>query len=138
MKDITKISILSIFILAILYLRTFSWLFDTWTSDPYYSHGFLVLAVSIFISWTKRNEIKVEPYKNGVLFLVIGLILYIIGYIELFPFLSAVSFLFSLSGLIRYLYGKETMRSLAFPVFFLIFAIPPPFLINIASVLQAI
>ena len=138
MKDITKITILSGLFLFVLYFGTFKWLFDAWINDSYYSHGFLVLGISIFVAWTKRNEFKVEPYKNGVVLIVMGLILYVIGFIELFPFLSAISFLFTLCGMILYLYGKDTMRALAFPISFLIFAIPLPFLINIASVLQTI
>jgi exosortase len=53
--------------------------------------------------------------------------------------LSALSFLFTLSGLILYFYGKSVMRALLFSVSFLIFAIPLPFVIfeELTFVLQS-
>jgi len=45
----------------------------------------------------------------------------------MFPFLSALSFLFTASGLILYFYGKPMMRPFLFPISFFIFAIPLPF-----------
>lgn len=133
-----KIIILSAIFLSVLYFGTFKWLFNSWIYDSHFSHGFLVLAVSIYIAWNNRGEFRVEPYKNGIIIFIIGLILYIIGFIEISPFLSAISFLLVLSGLILYIYGKNTMRALAFPIFFLIFAIPPPFLTKISVTLQSI
>ncbi|MBA5942004.1 MAG: exosortase/archaeosortase family protein [Methanophagales archaeon] len=70
----------------------------------------------------------------------LGLTLHVIGFLTVFPFLSAISFLFTVSGLILYFYGKTTMHSFLFPVSFLIFAIPLPLLLlgKVAHVLQAI
>ena len=45
----------------------------------------------------------------------------------MFPFLSALSFLFTSTGLILYFYGKPMMRPFLFPISFFIFAIPLPF-----------
>lgn len=141
-----KITVLLALLLSILYLRTFIWLVNAWLTDPYYSHGFLVLIVSGFILWrairtaNNQNELKSEPYKNGIFIFAFGLIFYTVGFIKLFPFLTAVSFLFTASGLILYFYGKPLMRASLFPLAFLIFAIPLPlvFLEKLAYTLQAL
>ena len=138
-----KVTIFVMLILALLYLRTFIWSFNSWLTDPYYSHGFLIPIISLFIMWRNRRdpkmgteegtpnpETKLEskpmPFKPGIFVFAFGLILYIIGFITIFPFLSALSFLFTTSGLILYFYGKSLMRASLFPIAFLIFAIPMP------------
>ncbi|MBC8521059.1 MAG: exosortase/archaeosortase family protein, partial [Methanomicrobia archaeon] len=129
-----------------LYFRTFTWLINAWLTDPYYSHGFLIPIISGVIAWRnirnykKEDEFEPEPFKPAILIFAFGLILYVIGFITVFPFLSALSFLFTASGLILYFYGKTTMRSFLFPVSFLIFAIPLPLLLleKVAYVLQTV
>ena len=129
---IPKVPILILLILAILYYRTASWLVRAWLNDPYYSHGFLVLIVSGFFAWRVLRAIEPSenrdpvPYQKGLIVFALGLLIYAIGFITVFPFLMAVSFLFTLSGLILFFYGKGVMRALLFPIAYLLFAIPLP------------
>jgi exosortase len=78
-----------------------------------------------------ETETETDPehfkFKPGIYIFAFGLILCVIGFIKMFPFLSALSFLFTASGLIMYFYGKPLMRSFLFPISFFIFAIPLPF-----------
>ena len=140
-----KTTILLAFLLSILYFRSFIWLANAWLTDPYYSHGFLVLFVSAFIAWIntrkKGHEHREdEPFKPGIFIFAFGLLLYVIGFIKVFPFISALSLLFTASGLILYFYGKPLMRSFLFPITFFIFAIPVPVLTlqKVAYVLQSL
>ena len=138
-----KVALFITLLLALLYFRTFHWLLNSWLTDPYYSHGFLVLIVSGFIAWRNIREHKnpeYAPFKSGILIFAFGLILYVIGFIKLFPFLTAISFLFTTSGLILYFYGKPLMRAFLFPIAFLIFAIPLPFVFleKVAYILQSL
>ena len=145
MKYIKKTPIFIALLLSFLYFRTFTWLINSWLTDPYYSHGFLIPIISGVIAWInirkrkKESEFEPEPFKHGIFIFAFGLILYTAGYIKLFPFLSAFSLLFTLSGLILYFYGKPLMRSFLFPVSFLIFAIPLPFVFleKVTFVLQS-
>ena len=57
---ITKTIIFISLILALLYFRTFIWLINSWLTDPYYSHGFLIPIICGFIAW--RN---IREYKKG-------------------------------------------------------------------------
>ncbi len=141
----TKTLIFIALLLSLLYFRTFTWLINVWLTDPYYSHGFLIPIISGAIAWiiirkhNKESEFEPEPFKHGIFIFAFGLLLYTVGYIKLFPFLSALSFLFTASGLILYFYGKPLMRSFLFPVSFLIFAIPLPLSIlkKVTFVLQS-
>ena len=148
-----KTTILILLLLVILYFPSpFSnfipiWLASFWRTDPCYTHGFLILIISCVIAWWNvRDYKKSEPednpesYKPGIYVFAFGLILYIIGIIKLFPFLSALSFLFTTSGLILYFYGKPLMHALLFPIAYLIFAIPlpPEFLGKVANALQTL
>jgi exosortase len=130
---IPKVPLLILLILALLYFRTVSWLVNVWLTDPYYSHGFLVVIISAFVAWralraarAPQDDRNPGPYRNGLYLFAAGLLIYAIGFITIFPFLMAVSLLFSLSGLILYFYGEALMHALLFPVAYLIFAIPLP------------
>jgi exosortase len=130
---ITKAPFLILLLLALLYVRTVPWLVHAWLTDPYYSHGFLVLLISAFIAWralravrTSQPEVNPSPYRYGLYLFACGLLIYAIGFITIFPFLIAISLLFTLSGLILFFYGKALMRALLFPVAYLMFAIPLP------------
>ena len=147
MNIMKKTTILLAVLLSTLYFRTFIWLANAWLTDPYYSHGFLVLFVSAFIAWINILKTKKghehredEPFKPGIFIFAFGLLLYVIGFIKVFPFLSALSLLFTTSGLILYFYGKTLMRSFLFPITFFIFAIPVPVLTlqKVAYVLQSL
>lgn len=144
---VNRTTIFILLLLAILYFPSpFSnfipiWLISFWLTDPCYTHGFLILIISGFIAWWNISDYKKsEPFKPGIYLFAFGLILYIIGFIKLFPFLSALSFLFTSSGLILYFYGKPLMRVFLFPIAYLIFAIPlpPEFLGKVANALQSL
>ena len=143
--NITKVTLSVSLLLALLYFRTFIWLVNAWLTEPYYSHGFLVLIVSGFIAWRNIREYENKnpepaPFKPGIFIFAFGLFLYVIGFIKVFPFLTALSFLFTASGLILYFYGKPLMRDFLFPIAFLIFAIPLPFVFlkKVAYILQSL
>jgi exosortase len=130
---IPKAPLLILLLLALLYFRIFHWLVTAWLTDPYYSHGFLVLLISAFVAWralraarAPQNDRNPGPYRHGLYLFACGLLIYTIGFLTIFPFLITVSLLFTLSGLLLYFYDKSVMRALLFPIAYLSFAIPLP------------
>jgi len=126
-----KITIFIVVLLALLYLPTCVWLVNLWLTDPYYTHGFLIVIISCVIAWLNiqryNNECEIEqPGPFGIYIFAFGLFLFAIGIIKVFPFLTALSFLFTATGLLLYFYGKRMLRALLFPIAYLIFAIPLP------------
>jgi len=137
-KKIIAISAVVI-LLSFLYFQTFIWLVNSWLSHSYYSHGFLIPLVSGFIFWEKRHQLKqANPFPPGILVIALGLALHVIGLLSSLNFLSAISFMVVLSGLVLYFWGNKGLQALLFPICFLIFMIPFPFLDNIGNWLQSL
>lgn len=125
--------------LTLFYWPIFRWLVQSWLSNPYYSHGFLVPLVAGFFVWTKRHELKrKEPPIIGAFVLALGAYAYILGFVWDMRFLCAFSLLIVLSGVVLSLFGTKAIRSIVFPLCFLIFMIPLPFLQEIGFSLQSI
>ncbi len=123
--------------LFLLYWRPFVWLVHSWLSSPYYGHGFLVPLIAGYIAWTKRGELqRTAPSWAGVVLLGLGLLLYLLGFIRAMIFLSAISLLPVLAGLVLYFYGPRGVRTMTFPLCFLLFMIPPPFISEVGYWLQ--
>lgn len=119
-----------IILVIIAYLPTFIWMVDRWSvRDTYYSHGFLVPLISIFIVWLKRHELKTLRIKSvhlGWLFFMGGLLVHLISTPFRVSFVSGFSLIPTLFGLVLLLLGKDYLRVLIFPILFLIFMIPLP------------
>jgi exosortase len=125
--------------LTLLYWPVFRWLVQSWLSNPYYSHGFLVPVVSAFFAWTKRRDLKMrKPSITGGFVLALGILLYILGFIRDIRFLTAFSLLIVLSGLLLSFYGAKATRAMVFPLGFLIFMIPLPYIQEVGFSLQSI
>ncbi len=103
-----------------------------WASKKEYSHGFLVPLITVYIMWTKRQELcdaVVTPEWKGLAVLVIGVFLYIAGNVAFESFVRQISFIVTIIGLIYLLLGKEMLKHLIFPVGYLLFMIPLPYIV---------
>ena len=130
---------LIIALLLILYIPVFRWLISSWLNNPYYNHGFLIPLVSGFFIWRNWDSMKpVKPSNSGMVVLALGAFAYIIGFLWLIRFASALSLIIILSGLVIYFYGTRAIRLMAFPLGFLVFMIPPPFQADLLYWLQRI
>ena len=125
--------------LGTLYVPTFIWLVQAWLSDPYYGHGFLIPLISGFVVWRNRHELKrTQPSLLGVILFGLGLVIYVIGFLWGMRFLSAISLLPVLAGLTLHFYGTRAARSMAFPICFLLFMVPPQFLNDVGYWMQSL
>ena len=103
-----------------------------WWNDPNFSHGFLVPLFSGFLVWQRRDRLKRLPAAGswtGALILLFGLAVLVVGTLGAELFLSRVSLLFVICGLIVMLRGWATFRELLFPWAFLALMIPIPAII---------
>ncbi len=127
-------------LIVVIYFNTLIWLFTAWWSDPYYSHGVLVPLISGYLIWTKRAELSELPKESsglGIPVIVAGLLIHGVGLFRTIRFASAISIVIVLTGIILFIYGNDVMKSLLFPVSFLIFMVPIPFSPVIGAALQA-
>ena len=105
--------------------------------DTYYSHGFIVPFVTGFLIWQNKDILEKIPksYSLWGLVLIFGaLVLHLISIIFYFYFSSGISIFILIIGITLFLFGKDIMKSIIFPISFLIFMFPlPTGLINIIS-----
>jgi exosortase len=112
-----------------LYIPTFTRLVTQWWTDPNFSHGFFVPLFSAFVIWQERSRLiglSPRPSWWGLLLMGFGLSVLIVGQLGAELFLSRVSFLIVLAGLIVLFLGWSFFRALLFPWAFLFLMIPIP------------
>lgn len=128
------------FLLFVLYYSTIKWFVESWLFNPYYSHGFIIPVISLFIIGTKKEKISRITERTssdyGFYILIIALILYGISFFWAIRFLSGISLIVSITGVTVFLYGKEIMKEILFPIGFLIFMVPLPFVDIMAPAIQ--
>jgi exosortase len=103
-----------------------------WYDDPDYSHGFLVPLLSAYLIWQRRDKLALiarRPSNWGLLVVLGALGLLFLGSLGAELFLTRVSIIFTICGLIAYFSGWRLLRAMAFPLAFLLFAIPIPALL---------
>jgi exosortase D (VPLPA-CTERM-specific) len=103
-----------------------------WTHDPYFTHGWLVPAFSLYVLWQDRKRlraIEIEPTWAGVPVVALGLAMLVVGRLGVEIFTERVSLLVLGAGLIILLRGWKFFRAILFPMAFLILMIPLPNLI---------
>ena len=122
-------AVAAVALLLALYMDTLIYLVLRWYNTPVYSHGFLVIPISLGLAWTIRADlVKADRGidKGGLWILGLGVFLLVVGYfVDVNPVRSA-SLIFSTWGAVRYFYGREVTKLLAFPIFFLCFMVVLP------------
>lgn len=113
---------------AAFHLQLFS-LVTVWYNNDDYSHAFLVIPIGIWLFWKKREQIEVMtpmPSQWGLVIVIICVILYLLACFAGILTLASLLIVFSVCGVVIYLYGFSVTRLLLFPLAFLIFMIPVP------------
>ena len=119
-------------VLLALYAPVLVRLVKQWYIDPDYSHGFLVPFLSAYLIWQRRSslaEVVRRPSNWGLLLVLGSLGLLFLGSLGAELFLTRISIIVTICGLIVYFSGWRLLRAMAFPLAFLLFAVPIPALI---------
>jgi exosortase len=115
-----------------LYFATLHRLVLQWWHDPNFSHGFFVPLFAAFIVWQERKRlatITIRPSWSGLFLLLFGLCVLVLGQVGAELFLSRLSLLIVLAGLIVFFAGWSFFRAVLFPWAFLLLMIPIPELV---------
>lgn len=103
-----------------------------WYDDGDYSHGFLVPLLSAYLIWQRRDklaEVARKPSNAGLLVVLFSLSLLFLGSLGAELFLTRISIVVTICGLVVYFSGWRILKAMTFPLAFLLFAIPIPVLI---------
>lgn len=119
-------------LIAAIYYRVLGKLVTDWWEIPDFSHGFLVPIFAFYMVWMKKKslqETKIVPSWNGVFVVALGLVVLVLGVYGAELFLSRVSLVILLSGLVLCFGGWQLLTELRFVLLVLLLAIPIPSII---------
>jgi exosortase len=128
----------------LLYGNVLRRLVQDWWTDDNYSHGFVIAPLAVWFvyeRWEKLRETTLKPSTIlGLLVIVVSLFLLAGGTLGSEFFLTRISFVMALAGVVLFLAGTAHVRILMFPLAFLLLAIPIPAILfnQIAFPLQLI
>jgi exosortase len=115
-----------------LYQEVLRHLFEQWVRDPNYSYGLFVPPFCGWTIWQRRRSLQAivwRPVASGFAIITGALGMLTLGVFGAEVYLSRVSFLFLIAGLVVYFYGWQMFRAVLFPWSVLILAVPLPTII---------
>ncbi|HEY2926009.1 exosortase B [Piscinibacter sp.] len=102
-----------------------------WNTDEQ-GHGPIILALVVWLLWQRRERFAAAVAQAtpagffGWLWLVFGLCLYVLGRVQYIVMFEMGSIIPLLTGALAVTFGWRMVRIAAFPIFFLLFAVPLP------------
>lgn len=124
---------------AVVYRPVFLWLWDSWMTNPYYSHGLLVLPISAVVAIRRRKRFAARPRlidDRDYAWLAAAGVLFVGGRYYASNFLQAWSLLPLLVGTLLVTQGRPRTKVLLWPLGFLALVIPLPLLEGFFAPLQ--
>jgi exosortase len=125
-------SLLIAALLLALFFPVLRWLVGEWLGNDFYSHGVLVPLISGFLAW--RLWARRPPAMplhggswGGLALTAGGLAVYLLALMQRAYFVATLAMIAVLAGLVWHLLGPAALRRLAFPILFLLFMVPLPF-----------
>jgi exosortase len=123
--------------LALVFIPAIRSLAEVWSSLEYYSHGFLVPVVALWIGWDRAARLG-SPGADARGLLIIGasLALYGIGLGMGSATGMGLGAVLAATGVVWHFWGSAGVKRLAFPLGLLLFVVPVPPVILTPIVLQ--
>lgn len=124
--------LLIIGLLVLLFYPAFVWLGRSWLSNPYYAHGFLVPLIAAMLAWRQWRYAVDEPRRGGawigllIAAAALGIVIWAMRWQNYF--VVALSLVVLLIGILLFLEGWPRLKHWLFPLLFLAFMVPLPFI----------
>jgi len=115
-----------------LYAGVLGRLAHQWWTDPNFSHGFFVPIFALYVVWQKRDSLRTVPSAPtawGLAVMLFSLGTLVLGVLGAELFLSRVSLIMLLVGLVLFLQGRGMLQALLFPLAILFLMVPIPSII---------
>ena len=104
-------------------------LFEQWSHDDNYSHGFLIVPLSAYFAWQRRAALAAAPVRPspwGLVLIGVAIAMIAIGTMAAEIFVARVSLVVLVAGCVAFLYSRHHLYILRVPVLFLLLMIPLP------------
>ena len=128
-------------LLVALYWDVVPAMVQVWMDDPAYSHGILIPPLAAYVAWLQRDEIlaaRPETDYSGLFLTAVGCAALFVGKLGAELFLSRISLVFILAGMIWTFWGRRRFWASVFPLFLLATMVPIPTIVynKLAAPLQ--
>jgi exosortase A len=113
--------------LGSVYWSTFHTIYEKWGTDAAYSHGYLLVPISIWLAWRKRHEIAAiawQPAWTGLLALGLATGVWVVARGSGVLVLQQAAAVAMIPAVVLSVAGWQMTRALAMPFLFLFFAVP--------------
>jgi exosortase A len=110
-----------------LFWETVRSMIDMWAGSRTFAHGFLVLPATGYLIWCYRHmwmQLEPAPSAWGVAALILPGSGWFVGYVTDVMWLQQAAVVAMLPGLMWAILGKEIVRTLSWPLGFLVFMLP--------------
>ena len=100
-----------------------------WGTDDNFSHGFLIVPLALYFAWERRERLRAAtpgPSALGLVMILGSLAMLVAGMLGAELFLTRISIIGTVTGIVLYVWGREHLRTLAFPIGFLLLMVPLP------------
>jgi exosortase A len=98
-----------------------------WQSSETFSHGFLVVPITLWLIWRRRDrlmQVPPEPFWPALLLVAGGGFGWLLGRLAGAAVVEQFALVFMIQGAVLSVLGWRMARALAFPLLFLLFAVP--------------
>lgn len=119
--------VLALAMVFVTYHSSFLSLVQKWSGDAAYSHGFLILPISLWLAWRKRDEISqlpVQPSALGIVAVLACVLAWVVARGSGVLVMEQVAAVCLVPALVLTICGRPVTRALIFPLAFLLFMVP--------------
>lgn len=112
-----------------LFAHSFLALVKRWDDDPNYSHGYLVLPISLVLAGLALYRLGLPDKSElgtGLLYVASGVVIHFVAILVSWPLLDFVGLAAVLRGVALAAGGRPYAAAITFPVLFLVFMFPWP------------
>ncbi|WJW74458.1 exosortase A [Thiohalobacter sp. IOR34] len=119
--------IAGLLLLAGAYWQTIDSMVAIWSRSETFAHGYLVLPVSLYLVWRKRQLLQglvPRPAPGGLLLLLLSGAVWLLAQIAEVNVVQQLAFVAMVPATVITVLGWRIARAIAFPLLFLFFAVP--------------
>jgi len=121
-----------VLLLVFLYWQVVADMAATWWNDESASHGLLIPPLALYLAWTRRASILAEPrtpQARGLWVVAFGCLVFLVGRLGAEFFLTRISLVILLTGLVWTFWGMARLQQLSFPLLLLATMVPLPVIV---------
>lgn len=121
------LAVLAVFALLAIYWETAATLVGLWAGSSTFGHGFLIVPISLFLAWLRRDELLAvtpRPSVLGLAFTAAAAFAWLLGGLGSAQVIQQIALVAMIQGAIVSVIGLAAARVLWFPLLYLYFGVP--------------